>query len=104
MPRRLVLDDLSTAGLGELEPFLLTSAEVGTRKPDPAGFQALAGRLSCSPTAMLYVGNEQKDMLGAKAAGMAAALVWRDASPAPTWGQSLTLASLEQLVPVVLGR
>jgi len=104
MPRELVLEDLSAAGLDVLASSTLTSVEVGLRKPNPEGFRALAGRCGCSPTAMLYVGNEQKDILGAKATGMVAALVWRDASPAPTWGQDLTLASLEWLVPVVLGR
>jgi len=86
MPRRLVLEDLSAAGLDVLASSTLTSVEVGLRKPNPEGFRALAGRCGCPPSAMLYVGNEQKDVLGAKAAGMAAALVWRDASPAPAWG------------------
>ena len=104
MPRRLVLEDLSAAGLGALAPATLTSAEVGLRKPDPAGFLALALRCGCSPATMLYVGNEHKDVLGAKKAGMAAALVWRDASPAPAWGQDITLVSCGQLVPVVLGK
>jgi putative hydrolase of the HAD superfamily len=103
MPRRLVLEDLSAAGLDALAASTLTSVEVGLRKPEPEGFRALAAQCECSPAAMLYVGNEQKDVLGAKKAGMAAALVWRDASPAPAWGQDITLASLAQLAPAVLG-
>lgn len=103
MPRRLVLEDLTAAGLDALAPATLTSVEVGLRKPDPEGFRALAAQCRCTPGAMLYVGNEQKDIIGARKAGMAAALVWRDASPPPVWGQDLTLASLGQVVPVVLG-
>jgi putative hydrolase of the HAD superfamily len=103
MPRRLVLEDLSAAGLDSLAAATLTSVEVGLRKPEPGGLRALAAQCGCSPAAMLYVGNEQKDILGAQAAGMAAALVWRDASPAPAWGQDFTLASLGQVVAVALG-
>jgi phosphoglycolate phosphatase-like HAD superfamily hydrolase len=51
---------------------------------------------------MLYVGNELKDVLGAKAAGMTATLIWRSGSPVPAWGQNLTVTSLEQLLPVVV--
>jgi len=104
MPRRLVVADLSAAGLVELEPLLLTSVEVGRRKPDPAGFVALAECIGCSPAAMLFVGNEEKDILGAKAAGMTAALVWRSEAPIPAWGQDLSVTELEQLPPTVVGR
>jgi putative hydrolase of the HAD superfamily len=102
MPRRLVLQDLSAAGLDALAASTLTSTEAGVRKPDPAGFKALAGRLRCAPAGMVYVGNEQKDMVGAKASGMSAALVWRGDSPVPAWGQDLTVTSLEQLLAVVV--
>ncbi len=102
MPRRLVLRDLSAAGLDHLAASLLTSIETGVRKPDPAGFEALARRLGCSPDAVLFVGNEQKDVLGAKAAGMTAALLWRGDSPVPPWGHDLVLTSLAELVPLVV--
>ena len=101
MPRRLVLRDLSVAGLDALAGSLLTSGEAGVRKPDPAGFEALARHLGCSAQAMLFVGDEQKDVAGAKAAGMTAALLWRRDLPIPSWGQDLTFTSLAQLVPPV---
>jgi len=103
MPRRLVLRDLSVAGLDALASRTLTSVEVGVRKPDTAGFEALARRLRCPASATLFAGNEEKDVLGAKAAGMATALVWHGDSPVPSWGQDVTVSSLEQLVPAVLG-
>lgn len=102
MPRRLVLQDLSAAGLDRLAPVTLTSTDVGVRKPDPAGFAALARQLRCASTTMLYVGNEQKDVAGAQAAGMSAALVWRGDAPVPDLGQDLTVTSLEQLLAVVV--
>jgi putative hydrolase of the HAD superfamily len=102
MPRRLVLQDLTIAGLDGLAASTLTSTEVGTRKPDPDGFAALAERKRCRCAEMLFVGNEQKDVVGAKAAGMQAALLWRDQSPAPSWGQDVTITSLYGLASVVL--
>jgi putative hydrolase of the HAD superfamily len=102
MPRRLVLQGLTIAGLDDLAASTLTSTEVRTRKPDPGGFAALAERMRCRCAEMLFVGNEQKDVAGAKAAGMQAALLWRDQSPAPSWGQDLTLTSLDGLASVVL--
>jgi putative hydrolase of the HAD superfamily len=103
MPRRLVLRDLSAAGLDALTPWTLTSVEVGVRKPDAAGLAALARRLRRPTSGMVFVGNEEKDVLGAQAAGMVAALVWRSDSPVPSWGQDVTVTSQQQLVPVVLG-
>jgi putative hydrolase of the HAD superfamily len=102
MPRRLVLQDLSAAGLDSLALATLTSTETGVRKPDPAGFEALAHHLRCAAATVRYVGNERKDMLGANASGMTAALVWRGDAPVPAWGQDLTVTSLEQLLPVVV--
>ncbi len=102
MPRRLVLQDLAAAGLDSLAPATLTSTDVGVRKPDPAGFAALARRLHRAAATMLYIGNEQKDIVGAQAAGMSAALVWRGDAPVPDLGQDLTVTSLEQLLAVVV--
>jgi putative hydrolase of the HAD superfamily len=104
MPRRLVVQDLAVAGLAWLTPSTLTSTEVGARKPSPEGFEALAEHLGCTAAAMLFVGNEHKDIVGAKAAGMAAALIWRAESSAPAWGQDLTVTSLVQLLPVILDK
>ena len=100
MPRRLVVRDLVAAGLSHLEPTLLTSAEVGARKPDPTGLLRLATRLGVCPHDMLYVGNEPKDVEGALAAGMQAALVWRGPGEAPKCGQHHTVANLEPLAVV----
>jgi putative hydrolase of the HAD superfamily len=101
MPRRLVEADLAAVGLDAIAPRMLTSVEVGLRKPEPRGFESLAALLGCAPGQMLYAGNEAKDVAGAKAAGMAAALVWRGSDPVPQWGQDVTVSNLGELVPLM---
>jgi putative hydrolase of the HAD superfamily len=94
MPRRLALDDLRLTGLSALAPFTLTSVDVGWRKPRPEGYRQLASALGVPVDGMLYIGNEAKDVQGARAAGAGAALLWRESGPAPSWGQTYTIGSL----------
>ena len=54
----------------------LCSEEIGALKPDRRPFDRLAAALGCGPERILYVGNSRGyDVLGAKRAGMQAALV-----------------------------
>lgn len=50
---------------------VVTSAEVGAAKPDPAIFAAALARVGVEPERALHVGNEPADEEGARAAGMA---------------------------------
>ena len=49
---------------------VVTSAEVGAAKPDPAVFLAALGRLGVAPRRALHIGDEPGDEDGARAAGM----------------------------------
>lgn len=64
MPRRFVGRDL--APVAAWVDAVLTSVEVGRRKPHPDGFLLLAARLGVPPSELLYVGNE-KDIVGTDA-------------------------------------
>jgi len=95
MPRRFVERDL-----GPIAPYVdvsLTSVEVGRRKPHPSGYLALAERLGVVPSRMAYVGNEEKDVVGANSAGMISVLIDRDGCGAD-YGQARTVTSLKNLV------
>jgi putative hydrolase of the HAD superfamily len=74
----------------------LTSVEAGYCKPDPRGLLALAERLEASPAEMVYIGNEEKDIRAAKAAGMRAVLVNRTDAPLH-YGEDVQVASLADL-------
>lgn len=86
----------------DLEPFLpylaaaLSSVDVGYRKPHQAGFLALAGCLHTELSRMVYVGDEQKDIEGAKEAGMVAVLIDREGSLLD-FGEDYRIASLHEL-------
>jgi putative hydrolase of the HAD superfamily len=67
---------LEHLGLGAQWDALLCSEATGRLKPDPASFLALAEALALPPEKVLYVGNSVSyDIIGAKKAGMPAALV-----------------------------
>jgi len=105
MDRRLVERDLTP--IAAYIDVTLTSVEVGHRKPAPNGFLALATALDTPPHRMLYVGNEPKDIQGARAAGMRPILLAREtrdaaAATIPDYGQESTISSLS-LLPALCG-
>ncbi len=71
---------LSRCGLGELIDDVVTSAEVGAAKPDPAIFEAALARAGCTAEEALHVGDSpEEDVAGARAAGIPALLIDRSA-------------------------
>lgn len=84
MPRRFVENDLQQSGIEPWIDVLLTSVDVGFRKPAPDGFRALAKALDVGLDEMIYVGNEPKDIAGANSAPMVSVLIDRGRS-APVW-------------------
>jgi putative hydrolase of the HAD superfamily len=96
MPRNLVLEDLSTAGLRELVDVLLTSCDAGHRKPSPCTLQAVAAAFHSDCEQMVYIGNERKDIEAALAFGCEAVLLDRHGGR-PNWGQHRTISALTEL-------
>jgi putative hydrolase of the HAD superfamily len=73
---------LGGAGLLHHLEFVVDSAEVGIEKPDPRIFQAATRRLDLPPSACAYVGDIYEiDVLGARAAGLAAVLIGNGEAP-----------------------
>lgn len=98
MPRELVLADLATAGLSFPQSLVITSTDVGYRKPGPAGFKALAQRLGVGCDRLMFIGNERKDVEGGRVAGCQTVLLWRSNDAPPSWGQDLVIRSLSELL------
>jgi len=57
-----------------LEPYfdaVLTARELGARKPEPAFFQGVLGRLGCAPHEVTMIGDDYwTDVVGARQAGL----------------------------------
>jgi putative hydrolase of the HAD superfamily len=63
-------DHLDALGLAPYFATVVTSAEVGAEKPDPAIFHAALDRLGVTPERSLHVGDHAVDEDGAAGAGM----------------------------------
>jgi FMN phosphatase YigB (HAD superfamily) len=61
---------LARLGLDRHFAAVVTSAEAGAPKPDPAPFLLALERLGVEPSRAVHVGDEETDELGAAAAGM----------------------------------
>ena len=74
---------LESAGLGVWIDFVVDSSVVGVEKPDPRIFSMAVERAGVSPGEAAYVGDLYSvDVLGARAAGLAAVLI----DPRGYWG------------------
>jgi putative hydrolase of the HAD superfamily len=62
---------LGRVGLDHVLTAIVSSAEVGVEKPDPAVFQAALERVRAAPERALHVGDSDADRVGAEAAGLA---------------------------------
>jgi putative hydrolase of the HAD superfamily len=90
---------LADAGLLELVDGVVTSATAGAAKPDPAIFAPALEIARARPAQALHVGDSpDKDVEGARAAGIRPLLLRRD-GPAPDGVESIaTLAELPALL------
>lgn len=96
-----VRDMLVEAGLGRLFEFVIDSSEVGTAKPDPAIFRLALDRMGLGPERVWYVGDSpHHDLAGARAAGLAAAVLVDPLDLGPT--EVTRISSVAEL-PSLLG-
>lgn len=79
---------------------VLTSVDVGFRKPNAAGYLALLKAFGVLPSQMIYVGDEQKDVVGANALGIVSVLINRDGI-FPDWGQTYSVQSLLDICDLI---
>lgn len=77
-----------------------TSVDVGYRKPNSAGFLKLLEALDASPDEMMYVGDEEKDIIGANKLGIVSVLINRN-KEIKNFGQDYTFESLSGLFSIL---
>jgi putative hydrolase of the HAD superfamily len=91
---------LEPSGLLELVDGVVSSAEVGAAKPDPAVFVAALQVAGVEPGEALHVGDSlENDVEGARRAGVRAVLLARDGVAAPAGSE--TIRSLTDLASLL---
>jgi putative hydrolase of the HAD superfamily len=84
-------DVLRDTGLADLVDGVVTSAEAGAAKPDPAIFARGLALAGVAPAEALHAGDDlDADVAGARRAGLRAVLVARDGGPVPAGVASVT--------------
>ena len=78
---------------------VLTSVEVGFRKPNVQGYLELARRLGAEPQEMAYIGDEEKDIIGSNSSGMYSIFIDRNDSFAK-YGQKRSIKRLTDLMDI----
>jgi putative hydrolase of the HAD superfamily len=92
-------DWLGPAGLLDHVQAIVTSAEVGAAKPDPAIFERALALAGASAAGAVHVGDSvDNDVAGARAAGIRPVLVARDGAPPPGVEAVRSLAELPALL------
>ena len=99
----LVQDVLPGTGLPDLWDGVVTAAEAGAPKPDPAPFRMAIQRAGVQPASVICVGDSyERDVLGARGAGIARAVLV-DRHRARTVDDVPVITSLQAL-PAALAR
>ena len=98
MDNEFSLKDISA--LSDFIDVAVTSVDIGYRKPNSAGYLKLLKSLEINPDEMIFVGDEEKDIIGAKRLGIAAALINRS-EEMKDFGQDYTLRSLSDIFSVL---
>jgi putative hydrolase of the HAD superfamily len=97
MDKKLVLTDIEK--FKEYVDIVLTSVEVGYRKPNKQGFIQLSKELGVGLNEMIYVGDEEKDIIGASNLGICSILINRSNNDIE-YGQKKTIKKLSDLLDI----
>lgn len=97
MNKEFVIEDLKKAKIYSEVDVLITSVDAGFRKPNMTGYKKLAMGLNIDITDLIYVGNEEKDILGVNDAGGKSVLINRSDQEL-NFGQHRTIRSLNELL------
>lgn len=98
MDNEFSLEDISV--LSDFIDAAVTSVDIGYRKPNSAGYLKLLESLKVSPNEMIFIGDEEKDIIGARKLGIVSALINRG-KEIKDFGQDYTLESLSDIFSVL---
>ncbi len=98
MDNQYVLEDIATLKRYIAYPY--TSNDVGYRKPCIEGLKFVASKMNVDISEILFVGDEEKDMICANNAGAYSVLINRGGSQ-KEYGQNIEIHSLKELLKIV---
>lgn len=98
MDNKYVLDDISS--LKQYIDFPYTSNDVGFRKPNITGVKLLSDKMKVEVSEIIFVGDEEKDMICANHSGAYSVLINRDAQH-KEYGQQKEIKSLAELLYII---
>lgn len=96
-------DEFSLKDIEEIKEYIslkLTSVNVGYRKPNKKGFEIMLEKLKCSPEEMIYIGDEEKDILGAQNLGINTILINRD-DEIKLYNQDYMVSNLKKVIDII---
>lgn len=94
MPNSYVLKDIEK--IKQYIDVVLTSVDVGYRKPMTNGYCDMAKKLDVFPNEMIYVGNEEKDIVGANRANAISVFINRTDKKC-SYGECYQYESIEEM-------
>jgi len=74
---KVVTDDINKIKNNKIIDVILSSVEIGYRKPNKNGYILLSKKLGVQTDEMIYIGNEEKDITGANNTGIISILINR---------------------------
>lgn len=98
--------ETALADIRELAAYIdlpLTSRDIGWRKPDGRGLLYIAEQFRADVRDLIFVGNEEKDVRCARAAGAVSVLIDREGRR-PDYGQEYTISSMDELQKILQER
>lgn len=98
MDNLFALEDISV--ISDFIDIAVTSVDVGYRKPNSAGYLKLLDSLKIYPNDMIFIGDEEKDIIGAKKLGITSVLINRS-TEIKEFGQDYTLKSLNGIFSIL---
>ena len=84
----------------DLIDFFVSSVDAGYRKPHSAGYLKLLEHFAVSPDEMLYIGDEEKDVIGANKLGIVSVLINRS-NTQKDFSQAYTIKSLSEIQRII---
>lgn len=98
MDNKFTLKGISS--IADLIDFFVSSVDTGYRKPHSVGYLRLLEYFEVSPDEMLYIGDEEKDIIGANKLGIVSVLINRSDTQ-KDFGQSYVVNSLSEIQRII---